>query len=72
MRKPLTRALPTLVGHLHLIHLLFSGLRGRGKVEPPSPDKRLAAMLFIARSVAPNQPRSPLPRRERTKVRVRL
>jgi hypothetical protein len=59
MRKALTRALPTLVGHL--IHLLFSGLRGRGlarrspsvggKAQPPSPDKRLAAMLLIARGL---------------------
>jgi hypothetical protein len=49
MRKALTRALPALVGLFYSSHLLFSGLRGRGNLEPPSPDKRLAAMLLIAR-----------------------
>jgi len=52
MRKALTRALPTLVGHLYSsCHLLFLGLGGRGNVEPPSPLNGLAAMLLIARGL---------------------
>ena len=38
-------------------YLLFSGFRGRGRFEPPSPEKCLLGMLLIARSAAPKQSR---------------